>query len=387
MGYLRAVLLLIPFIVICAGVSAQVKVVVVPLGEDQVDNHLMVCQDIVPLDIGGDTGTPVTTGQAGLGLGDDYPNDLILGSTHEQTFLWNAPNAGVFTIYTSETLGGIASPDTVLEISSIDCSVPQVSNNNGGLGNYSAIHLTVNSGQQFLIHVSKAGNGEIQAYDLNIVQGALTELSGVSITPSSYDARGDDIRDIPRDDQFSECPVACSHSCINGQCAASVFVTNTVRTGNLGGLSGADALCQQEADTAGLRGTYSAWLSDSNGSPDSRFTKLNQPYMRTDGTVVANNWADLTDGSLLAPINLNAAGTAPVSTCSTSFVWTNTNISGELDTAQHCNNWTTAASTTAVGRMSGTNSTWTRDTLAACNMSTVCLTGSDEGARLYCIQQ
>src|SRR5262249_27131858 len=76
-----------------------------------------------------------------------------------------------------------------------------------------------------------------------------------------------------------------------------VFVTSLTYTGNLGGLAGADALCQARADAAALGGTYKAWLADDSGSPATRFTHSTGEYVLVDGTVVAGNWADLTDGS------------------------------------------------------------------------------------------
>ena len=49
-----------------------------------------------------------------------------------------------------------------------------------------------------------------------------------------------------------------------------VFVTSTVHDGNLGGLVGADAICNSLASAAGLAGTYKAWLSDGSGWPRCR---------------------------------------------------------------------------------------------------------------------
>lgn len=71
-----------------------------------------------------------------------------------------------------------------------------------------------------------------------------------------------------------------------------VFVTSQVYNGNLGGLTGADAKCQAQAAAAKLPGTYKAWLSDSNGSPSTRMTKVAAPYVRTDGVMIAGSWSD-----------------------------------------------------------------------------------------------
>ena len=49
------------------------------------------------------------------------------------------------------------------------------------------------------------------------------------------------------------------------------FVTSQQNSGNLGGLAGADAKCQSRANTGGLPGSYGAWLSTGQGSPQSRF--------------------------------------------------------------------------------------------------------------------
>ena len=91
----------------------------------------------------------------------------------------------------------------------------------------------------------------------------------------------------------------------------SVFVTNAKFNGNLGGLAGADAKCQAEADGPASivpSGTYLAWLSDGFDSPDIRFTKSSHPYILPDGTKIAEDFTDLMDGSILHPINIDPTG-------------------------------------------------------------------------------
>jgi len=66
-----------------------------------------------------------------------------------------------------------------------------------------------------------------------------------------------------------------------------VFVTLSDYTGDLGGLEGADAICEAEADDAGLTGTYKAWLSDTNVGPDTRFTHSTVPSFLLNGYRVA----------------------------------------------------------------------------------------------------
>ena len=78
--------------------------------------------------------------------------------------------------------------------------------------------------------------------------------------------------------------------------------------GNLGGLAGADSKCQARADAAGLGGSWNAWLSDDAESASSRITRSSGPYTRVDGVLVANNWDDLTDGSLQNPLSIDEFG-------------------------------------------------------------------------------
>src|SRR5690606_18172610 len=81
--------------------------------------------------------------------------------------------------------------------------------------------------------------------------------------------------------------------------ARLVFATSTLHTGSIGGVNGADNICNQRAQAAGLPGTYMAWVSTvSGGSPSTRFVKSTVPYFMVTGTKVADNWTDLTDGSL-----------------------------------------------------------------------------------------
>ena len=144
-----------------------------------------------------------------------------------------------------------------------------------------------------------------------------------------------------------------------------VFVTAGAYQGDLGGLAGADAICQQSAEGAELPGTdWTAWLSDGTTNavdriPDGQYRLLN-------GTVVANSKADLTDGMLEAPINLNEYGQAQAV-----FVWSATNLDG-TGTGNTCNDWTDNSSEQggcpdpgdpncgSVGSTSATNGEWTK---------------------------
>src|SRR5690606_23104139 len=105
-----------------------------------------------------------------------------------------------------------------------------------------------------------------------------------------------------------------------------LFVTSIAVAGNLGGLAGADASCDQPAAAAGLTRTYVAWLSDASTTPAARMPHDVGPYTLVTGVVIATNWADLTDGTLAWPIGTDESGAAPIGAnwiCTGGEVWSN----------------------------------------------------------------
>ena len=130
-----------------------------------------------------------------------------------------------------------------------------------------------------------------------------------------------------------------------------VFLTKNTFNGNLGGVVGADAKCQTEAEAAGLPGTYKAWLSDSLGnSPSITFTQSTVPYVTPDPSLthVAENWSGLVSGALEAEIDYAANGTLLTKYSETYGIWTGTNPDGTAS-AQNCSNWTDGTSGTGKG--------------------------------------
>ena len=155
-----------------------------------------------------------------------------------------------------------------------------------------------------------------------------------------------------------------------------VFISSETFNGGFGGVTGADSECQSMADAAGHSGTFKAWLSGSStsSSPSSRFTRsTSDPYVLIDGTVIADDWNDLTDGEIQNPINLDEYGGAAVS----SLVFTFVRIDGtpglfESSSSNcygndcHCDEWTSTDSSSsggydgsAVGQSNTTASEWT----------------------------
>lgn len=123
-----------------------------------------------------------------------------------------------------------------------------------------------------------------------------------------------------------------------------VFVSGSAYNGNLGGLSGADAKCQSLANGASLSGTYKAWLSSSTISASSRLSHASVPYVLVDGTLIADNWADLItnkSGNYLAnSIIKNQNGSIVLD----QYAWTNTRPDGtinySLSSKYACSDWT-----------------------------------------------
>jgi hypothetical protein len=155
-----------------------------------------------------------------------------------------------------------------------------------------------------------------------------------------------------------------------------VFVTEAAITGAIGGLSGGNDLCQGEAEDAGLSGTFAVWLSTSTSSPATSFYHSPNPYTLVNGTVVASNWTDLTDGSLQSPINRTAAGDV----IPPGGVWTSTGTDGLLYPGPGtCNDWVSDSGGDGgrVGSVSGADFTWTSYVSQQCSQT----------FRFFCFQQ
>lgn len=159
-----------------------------------------------------------------------------------------------------------------------------------------------------------------------------------------------------------------------------IFLSSAQYTGNLGGLSGADATCQSLASSAGLTGTFKAWLSDSSSSPAVRFTQSTSDYVDTVGNVIANGWSDLTNGSIDGVIEYSETGNR-IFPVIVSDVWTNTNGAGGLISGGvNCSDWTTSSGGSNrgnAGTRTATDSTWTDSGNPQCNSA----------AHLYCVEQ
>lgn len=173
--------------------------------------------------------------------------------------------------------------------------------------------------------------------------------------------------------------------CRDGACGACgqggpclVFVTSSTHTGALGGLTGADAVCQNLAAAARLSGVYRAWLADATGAPATRFTRNPGPYRLVDGTKVAGSWTALTKGALAHAIDQTETGQL-----ARGAVWSHVQPDGQAAASdRHCGNWTVSdvrqfgdfGSSTVKGE------SWTASATVSCD-------GAGQPTRLYCFQQ
>jgi hypothetical protein len=186
--------------------------------------------------------------------------------------------------------------------------------------------------------------------------------------------------------------VQCPFVCVGNACGRdpkNVFVIPfLIEGGTIGGLDIADSLCQ--LNSAHLPGTFRAWLSDSKGSPATRFTKQGGPYQLVDGTVIANNWSDLTSGKIRHPIDLLPSGGMLTligqSTCQ-DFppVWSNTQANGTaLVPSLDCGDWTDPnAQDAAWGDLANTDGSWTDACRAFHDPTPAC----HDQAAFYCFEQ
>lgn len=158
-----------------------------------------------------------------------------------------------------------------------------------------------------------------------------------------------------------------------------MFLTSTQYSGNLGGVSGADAKCQARADAVSLGGSWTAWISTSDSTAASRVTHSNAGYVLVDETTtVANSWTDLTDGSLDNNIDMfETGGTCPTGAAE-QYVWTGTDATGGY-APPICGSWNSTLFVTGqLGDTTSITAYWTKY---------IGVTGScNTFRRLYCFE-
>lgn len=155
-----------------------------------------------------------------------------------------------------------------------------------------------------------------------------------------------------------------------GATSLVIFLTSSTQNADFGGLAGADALCNNLASDAGLPGSFIAWLSVPGTDAADRLAIADLPFVRTDGTAVAGDLADLIDGSIASPINRDENGTSR-----SGDVWTGTLSNGTASVT--CGDFDTTGGIGQCGSSGSTGGAWTE------NITPSCATG----LRLYCVEQ
>ena len=166
-----------------------------------------------------------------------------------------------------------------------------------------------------------------------------------------------------------------------------VFLSSQDYNGNLGGLDGADGICNSLASNAGLPGTYKSWLSNNSTGPIDRFNRFYNYYVLATNDVIAFDWTDLTNGDILRSINVteNKQVRLRPPQGNPLYVWTNTLSTGELKTSVwNCSEWTSASHSLygSLGRSDGTQDS-SQHGWSDCQTIDYC----DLPKPIYCFQQ
>jgi hypothetical protein len=140
--------------------------------------------------------------------------------------------------------------------------------------------------------------------------------------------------------------------------ANRAFVTSATFTGNLGGLSGADAKCMSAATTAGRSGTFVAFLSATTTDAIARVAG-SRGWVRTDGVPVFDQITDAFPGGVMyAPIDHDEAGVR-VSSLPEPRIFSGSDANGRLNSnpfVETCADWIdgTSAQNALYGSYTGT---------------------------------
>ena len=156
-------------------------------------------------------------------------------------------------------------------------------------------------------------------------------------------------------------------------CQIRVFVTSISGDGDIGGLLSADGVCVKTAGEAALGGTWKALISNGRNAKD---VVADCEIVLVDKvTKVADNKADLLDGSVDNAIDLDEYGKSTTNVC----VWTGSKSTGD-PSGNDCKDWITSNKEIlgTVGIVGPTNSRWIDYGPKGCDYFS---------CHLYCIEQ
>lgn len=155
--------------------------------------------------------------------------------------------------------------------------------------------------------------------------------------------------------------------------ANRVFAASGPLSGNLGGLEGADATCRSRAESAGLPGTFIAFLSTSTTDAIGRLSG-SRGWERVDGKPVVDTIEDLMAEKQYYPIDLDEQG-QPL----TFAVATGSHSTGLRDVA-NCTDWTSTTDSATFGSPTSSSGASIRFGYTSCSvdMTVYCFeTGHD----------
>lgn len=134
-----------------------------------------------------------------------------------------------------------------------------------------------------------------------------------------------------------------------------VFLTSRqVAPGALGGLAGADQLCETVAGSAGLDGRYVAWLSTPTQHAIDRLAGA-RGWIRFDGLPFADTASDIAAGRIFYPPSLDESGIDIIAKVATGTDGMGHNIGS----TSHCGEWMDPLGDTVVGFSRGTSTAFT----------------------------
>lgn len=152
-----------------------------------------------------------------------------------------------------------------------------------------------------------------------------------------------------------------------------IFLTDDTFSGNH--LYDADKICQVQAEKVWLNGTFKAWISIGAKNPDNSFIKNDcKYYILKNGVkiIIANNYEDLTDGTIINSIDSNQYEEEVIGE-----VFTNTNFNGkEFSAANNCYNGTSTEGSILIGNTED-KTKWTVKNYGYCS----------DRKHLYCVEQ
>ncbi len=178
----------------------------------------------------------------------------------------------------------------------------------------------------------------------------------------------------PAPDAPTDLPDSGTDTALPGGTPQRLFVTRALFTADaLGGLSGADRLCANAAQTAGLGGRWTAWLSSASTDAIARITSAG-PWALVGTSRVVFATREQLRGYPSAPLERDEYGGEVFAPS----YWTGTKLMGVRHPDEHCNSWTSGGHEKGMtGSGSFTSEHWTEGLWSFCNSE----------RRLLCFEQ